>query len=207
MQRKTRAVFVGLLFILLVVILTGTALIGQGKIASPANGFPREKSSSITKNQEDVAALEAAVAANPEDTAARLKLADAYFNLGLQEKATMPEQAVRHFRQAAGAYQEAVKRRDSVQATVNLAVAAFYGKDDDLAEQVFKAAVIKYPYTFDVHFNYGIFLYHAKQDYSASIEEWQRALELKPSGPQADQLHKLIAGLQTQIREGQVKQP
>ncbi len=198
MRKQIVFLTVLLITVLVLVVATsvaGTSVAGTARPAMPAPAGERQAASG-PNTAAVLAGMETAVSRHPEDVTARLQLADAYFNLGMAEKATTPDQAAQHFAQAAAAYQEAANRRDTVQVAVNLALAAFYAKNYELAGRVFQSACAEYAGSFEVHYNYGVFLYHAKQDYPAAIKEWHTALEIKPTGPEADQLQKLIAGLQ-----------
>lgn len=63
----------------------------------------------------------------------------------------------------------------------------------DLAEKSYQEALKLNPNFQQALFDYGIFLYQIKKDYSTAIRLWQTALDKDPNGPNAGQLKNLIS--------------
>lgn len=151
------------------------------------------------KNQAaNLAQLEGSLQGNPSDLNLRLEVANGYYDLGIAVRDSAPEDSNNYLRKAVGHYQEVLKGKKDVNILVDLATAAFYSGDDIVADENYHKAIELNPKFYPAHFNYGVFLFHAKQDYAGCLKEWKTALELQPTGPEAERLQKLITGLEQQ---------
>lgn len=197
-EHKFVPVIIGLFVIL---ILIGAAVYsypkGNSQSTVASNNPTDQLQDRMKKEQNYLASLEKKVMEKPTDVEGRLRLARAYYESGMEFHDEFPDLAVQYFDKAVRNYQEVPKSKTEPDILVDMATAAFYGKKDDIAEKAFQDAVAHYPDYYQGHFNYGIFLYHVKQDYSGCLREWNTALKLKPTGPEAERLQKLIAGIQT----------
>ncbi|KTE90737.1 hypothetical protein AT727_24035 [Desulfitobacterium hafniense] len=113
------------------------------------------------KNQ--VEALRNEVKVNPQDPTARLKLANAYYDLGEQVRhGTAPDQAIPYFKQAVEEYKEVIKIKQDINVLVDMATAAFRSGQYELAEKTFNEAITAKPDFLNALVNYGMFLMDAK---------------------------------------------
>lgn len=153
------------------------------------------------KSQAD--ALSEAVRANPQDTAARLNLANTYYDLAMATLGTdTPEEANPYFKEAVKEYQEVLKTQRDVNILVDMATAAFYGGEDDLAEKTFKEALTEKPDFLNGLLNYGVFLMNAKNDYMGAIEQWNTALaKANPSPEDTERLKSFINMAQERLQQ------
>lgn len=149
---------------------------------------------------ENLAQLESSLQGNPSDFNLRLEVANGFYDLGMAVRDSVPDDSNTYLRKAMGHYQEVLKGKKEVNILVDLATAAFYSGDDGVAEENFVEAIKLDPNFYPAHFNYGVYLFHAKQDYDGCLKEWKTALELQPSGPEAERLQKLITGLEQQTK-------
>ncbi|MHB1654010.1 MAG: tetratricopeptide repeat protein [Desulfitobacteriaceae bacterium] len=149
------------------------------------------------KNAVDV--LEKKLAAQPADVNTQLQLANAYYDLGGTALEAAPNDAPAYLDKAVSNYQAVLQTKADPNVMVDMATAAFYGGKDDVAGEAFKKVVTVYPDFYQGHYNYGIYLFHVKQDSKDALAEWDHALQLKPTGPEADRLKQLISGVQSQM--------
>lgn len=152
--------------------------------------------------QNQVNNLRQAVQANPQDTATRLNLANAYYDLAVVTLGgSTPEQAGPIFKQAVAEYQEVVKTQKDINILVDMATAAFYGGEDELADKIFKEALAEKPNFFNALVNYGVFLITAKNDYTGAIAQWNTALTTaNPSPEDAERLRGFINMAQEKLK-------
>jgi len=85
-----------------------------------------------------------------------------------------------------------VLTKQDIDVLTDMATAAFYSGQSDLAEKSYKEALNERPDFQQALFNYGVFLSYVKKDYPAAIRMWQTALDKEPNGPNADRLKQLI---------------
>lgn len=152
--------------------------------------------------QNQISTLTQTLSANPEDTAARLNLANAYYDLAMAYLGgDTPEQAGPIFKQAIAEYQEVVKTRKDVNVLVDMATAAFYAGEDDLADKTFKEALAVQPNYLNALVNYGIFLLNAKNDYQGAMAQWNTALSTaNPTAEEQDMLKGFISMAQERMQ-------
>lgn len=159
------------------------------------NGNPVYSNSTANSNgnnatvqglQSQVNSLSQALKSNPQDTATRLGLANAYYDLAVATQGgNSPADAGPIFKQAVAEYQEVSKTQKDVNILVDMATAAFYGGEDEVADKTFKEALALKPDFLNALTNYGFFLMEAKNDYMGAIAQWNTALA-KSSPSQED---------------------
>lgn len=172
MRKKTQKFTVYIIVALLIISLVGSSFVLF---------FGNTGSTSVTGTyQSRIDSLNQALEANPQDTQTRLNLANTYYDYAIQTLGgNKPEEAGAIFHQAVAQYQEVLKSQKDVSILVDMATAAFYGGQDEIAEQTFQEALKEDPNFLNGLFNYGIFLMEAKGDYGAAIEQWEKALTLE----------------------------
>ena len=166
----------------------GRSVGGQTGSSGAVNAQP-----DIPRLQSEAAALAEQVKAKAEDPALQKALGDAYYDLASAQQRAGSAEASASFRQAAAAYQAALKTKQDINVMVDLATAYYYSGDNALAEKAYQDALASNPNFYNARYNYGIFLYQAKKDYEGAISQWQAALAANPPAATADQLRKLIS--------------
>jgi Tfp pilus assembly protein PilF len=159
--------------------------------------------SSIQGLQSQVDALSEAVKANPQDIPTRLNLANSYYDLAtaIMGSSTL-EQATPIFKQAVAEYQEVSKSQKDINILVDMATAAYYGGENDLADKTFKEALVIKPDFLNALLNYGFFLMNAKKDYMGAIAQWNTALtKANPSPEETERLKSFISMAQEQLQD------
>ncbi|AGA70879.1 hypothetical protein Desdi_3493 [Desulfitobacterium dichloroeliminans LMG P-21439] len=172
MRKKSQKVTVYVIVALLVISLVGSSFVmffgdtGNAPVAG--------------SNESQIDSLNKALEANPQDAQTRLILANSYYDWAFQTLGgNTPEKAGAIFQQAVVEYQEVIKSEKNVNILVDMATAAFYGGQDELAEQTFQEALQMDPKFLNGLYNYGIFLMYAKEDYGAAIAQWEKALTIE----------------------------
>lgn len=158
--------------------------------------------STLQTFQSQVDSLTQAVKANPEDVSTRLNLANAYYDLAMATLSdNAPDKASPIFMQAVSEYQEVAKSQKDVNVLVDMATAAFYGGDNDIADKTFKEALAMKPDFLNALLNYGFFLMSAKNDYMGAIAQWNTALiKANPSPADEERLRSFISMAQEQLQ-------
>lgn len=202
MKKKTQRILTIILAVFVTLSMVGSAAFG---FLYPGFNTPPPSSSVSTSNSAAASAeaqyqlrksqvqdLEQKVKAQPGDLAVKEQLANAYYDLGLAAQQSVPAESVGDFTKAVQDYQEILKSKKDINVLVDLATAAFYAGQDDLAEKSYQEALAQQPDSFNVLYSYGFFLTQAKKDYAGALKLWQEALTKDPSNPNADQLKKLM---------------
>ncbi len=173
MQKKTQKLTVYVIVGLLIISLVGTSFMFLGDMRP-----------TVGKNYQDqINSLKQALEANPQDTQTRLALADTYYDWGMQTLSQdMAEENLATttsiLQQAVTEYQEVLKTEKNVSILVDMATAAFYTSQNELADQTFQEALQEDPNFYNGLYNYGVFLY-SQGDYGKAIEQWEKALALE----------------------------
>lgn len=197
-EKKQRLVGV-LIGVIIAVCLLAAA--SYGYMRGSGDGTATKSAMPDTQAQDaNLAQLESSLQENPSDLNLRLEVANGYYDLGMAVRDSAPDDSNTYLRKAIGHYQDVLKGKKEVNILVDLATAAFYSGDDGVAEENFVEAIKLDPNFYPAHFNYGVYLFHAKQDYDGCLKEWKKALELQPTGPEAERLQKLISGLEQQAK-------
>ncbi|WP_018211996.1 tetratricopeptide repeat protein [Desulfitobacterium hafniense] len=173
MQKKTQKLTVYVIVGLLIISLVGTSFMFLGDMRP-----------TVGKNYQDqINSLKQALEANPQDTQTRLALADTYYDWGMQTLSQdMAEENLATttsiLQQAVTEYQEVLKTEKNANILVDMATAAFYTSQNELADQTFQEALQEDPNFYNGLYNYGVFLY-SQGDYGKAIEQWEKALALE----------------------------
>lgn len=164
----------------------GSAVGNQQNMASQQN--------SQQTLQSQIKDLKKQLEANPEDKTLQKKLADTYFNLGIVQDQEGLAEAQKSYQAAVEAYQAILANSEQdVNVLLELAIAAYYSGDIVLAEQTYQQAIAIQPDSYDVLYNYGLFLAEVKNDYAGAIENWEKALTNLPATQSAEKLNSLIS--------------
>lgn len=183
-----------------ITILLAMSVVGAGVYGyfsgTPSSSPPSNPSSSGSndynslKNQVNV--LNQKLRSNPDDIPLQEVLGNAYYDLATVAQKVAPDEAKEDYILAIKYYQNVLNTKQDINVLTDMATAAFYSRQNDLAEKSFKEALAQRPDFTQAFFNYGVFLSEIKQDYSTAIHVWQTALDKEPNGPNAERLKQLI---------------
>ena len=210
MNKKTQRIVGAIIAVLVTISMVGAGMFGYftSGAVPPAQNSSSSPDSALADNYQKaknkVADLSQQAEANASDVELQQKLGDAYFELAIAALQVTPDEVKADFNQAVKSYQTVLAAKQDINVLTDLATAAFYGEQYDLADQTFKQALAVQPDFEQALFYYGVFLSEVKQDYAAAIELWQKALNNNPAGPNADWLKQYIA--QTQSRQETLQQ-
>ena len=202
MKRKHRFV-AAVLAVLVAFSMVGSAILVyfEGGFAQPE--IPAQTALDPAKQlqalKDSTEAIKEQAKANPADLTLQTELGNAYYDLGMAALDLAPGEAKDYLLQAVTVYQNVLKSKRDINILVDLATAAFNAGEQDLAARSFQQALAEKPDFYPALFNYGKFLFEAKQDYLGAIEQWQKALQLNPSQQDAEMLKTLIAAAQGQL--------
>jgi Tfp pilus assembly protein PilF len=161
--------------------------------------------------QGQVDAISQALKTNPEDPNLHLSLANTYYDLGLTQSTAEQDQnavgeAANNLKQAVAEYQLVLKsKKDDVNILVDLATAAFYSGDSNLAEATFQQALAIKPDFYNALLNHGVFLMEAQGNYLGAIAEFNKALNTNPSQEDVQRINALIGQAQSKLTESTSK--
>ncbi len=196
MKKKTQRIVGGVIAVLVTISMVGAGMFGyfvgggvpqpqnSSSASSPANDYNNYKSRVDNLNQ--------LVKTNPNDIGLQQDLGNAYYDLASVAQQIAPSEAKEDYNQAILHYQNVLKTKKDINVLTDMATAAFYGEQSDLADKTFKEALALQPDFEQALFNYGVFLTEVKQDYPTAISMWQKALDKNPKGPNAEKFNQLI---------------
>jgi tetratricopeptide (TPR) repeat protein len=165
----------------------------------------------IQSLQGQVDAISQALKTNPEDSNLHLSLANTYYDLGLTQSTAEQDQtavgeAANNLKQAVAEYQVVLKsKKDDVNILVDMATAAFYSGDSNLAEATFQQALAIKPDFYNALLNHGVFLMEAQGNYLGAIAEFNKALNTNPSQEDVQRINALIGQAQSKLTESTSK--
>lgn len=155
---------------------------GTNPATEPGSEYELLKQAAAELNQQ--------VEDDPQNIDLWTELGNTYYDLAVAAMDAAPEEVTADLHQAVDIYQYVLQYREDVNVMLDLATAAYYLEDDDLAEENFRKALNLEPDNYYALYNYGVFLYYAREDFNAAIEQWEKALVLNP---QDEQLQAFIA--------------
>lgn len=134
---------------------------------------------------------------NPNDIQLQQDLGNSYYDLGTAARTEAPNEAKSDYIQATVYYQNVLKTKQDINVLTDMATAAFYSGQNDLAEKSYQEAIKQNPNFQQALFNYGVYQYQIKKDNASAIRLWQSALDKDPNGPNAAEIKQLIAKAKT----------
>jgi len=188
--------------ILITISIVGAGVYGYFYSALSPNSTSYSHNSDYDNLKNQVNVLIQEVKLNPNDIQLQQDLGNAYYDLATVAQIVSPYEVIEDYNQAINYYQDVLNTKKDIHVLTDMATAAFYSGQDDLAEKSFKEALIEDPDFQPALFNYGVFLSEIKKDYSTAIHMWQTILDKEPNGPNADQLRQLI----TQTKDAEASQ-
>lgn len=141
---------------------------------------------------------EVALKSQPQNAPLWLELANAQYDLGAKYFERQDWSAgQKSFAQAVASYQRYLALvPDNVDARVDMATAAFYSNQPEVARENFVKALEKAPQHPVAHLNYGIFLLEVDKNREEAVRHWQEVLRINPQGPYAQKAQELLASVQ-----------
>lgn len=138
--------------------------------------------------------LEQAAKLEPDNHELQVSLGDIFYDLGIVYAGLGDhEQSDKYLKEATKPYLKALELDPNlINARVDLATAAYYSGQHELAEEHFQEAVSQDPEFINGRINYGHFLFFAQNDVEGALEQWELALELDPDPTTKSNLEALI---------------
>ncbi|SPF35309.1 conserved exported hypothetical protein [Candidatus Desulfosporosinus infrequens] len=201
-HRRFAAVLV--IVICFAMIVSGGSMFFSGGPVPPAQSNTATNSPNTAANYQAQKVRLAAIAerakADPGNVQLQNDLGNEYYDAGVAAQSVAPTEAQVNFKQAVEAYQNVLKTNQDTNVMVDMATAAFYSGDNDLADKTFKEALTLKPDHFNGLANYGVFLAEAKQDLPGAIIQWQKAQNLAPDSSEKARLGMFISQAQSQLK-------
>ena len=174
----------------------------QGDEPAPGSSAATQQLANAEAEYQDqksrIDAMVQQVEKDPENVPLQTALGDEYFDAGMTAQMVEPTEMQENFSKAVEAYQKVLETDKNPDIMVNLATAAFYSEDIELAEKSYQEALEINPDSLNGLINYGLFVAYAKQDLTGAIEQWQKALPLAQSSDK-EQIQALIDQAQAQL--------
>ena len=197
-------------FAVVLVVLISIAMVASGfSMYFGGSGVPAKNSTPATNTAADyqakkvqILAIAERAKADPGNVQLQITLGNEYYDAGVAASELAPSEVQENFKQAVGAYQNALKTSKDPNVMVDMATAAFKSGDNDLAEKTFKEALVLKPDFYNGLANYGIFLANVKQDLAGAIVQWQKAQNIAQSSSEKEQIKSLINQAQSQLNNG-----
>ncbi len=146
----------------------------SGSSQPPSSQAPAQQSQDVAARQQAVQSAEQAAQANPGDFNSQVTLGNAYYDLaGAYRDAKDDANTSANFAKAVTAYQKALAIKFDIGAQTDMATAAFYSNQPDVADAGYKKAIAQQPDYWNARLNYGIFLENAKGDKAGAKEQFQ----------------------------------
>ena len=180
---------------LLAIIIVGAGAYGYfygGTSPASSSSSSNNSNSDYNSSKNQVNVFNQQLSSNPNDIPLQQDLGNAYYDLARVAQKVAPNEAKDDYILAIKYYQNVLKTKQDINVLTDMATAAFYSGQSDLAEKSYKEALNERPDFQQALFNYGVFLSYIKKDYPAAISMWQTALDKEPNGPNADQIKQLI---------------
>lgn len=203
--KKTQSFKAIVIVVLLILSIVGAGAFGyfRGNSSTANSSLAQPSSTSAnsdyTNLKNRVNELSQQVRSNPNDIQLQQDLGNAYYDLGAAARTAAPNEAKNDFIQATKYYQNVLNTKQDINVLTDMATAAFYSGQNDLAEKSYQKAIHENPNFQQALFNYGIFTYQIKKDNAKAIQLWQSALNKDPNGPNAEEIKQLIAKAKTEL--------
>lgn len=175
---------------------------------SPGQGQSSQNYEAYIADMENqISQLEDSLEVSPENVYLLTQLGNSYYQLGLLYNASLKEEETKaSFASALEPYGKALELQpEDVDIRVDRAVSAFWSDNYDIAEEEFEKAIETNSTHAKAHFNYGIFLYFARNNTAGAIEMWQRVIELNPTDDPELVSHALSWIMQAEQENGELR--
>ena len=206
LKKKQQRIFATILAVLISVAMIGSAVVGYfagGGIPSVNSNGSTKTTSAAENYQAQKARIEAMVQqakTDPGNVPLQSALGNEYYDAGMAALDVAPTEAQGNFKHAIEAYQNVLKTNKDPNILVDMATAAFYSGDNDLAEKTYQEALALKPDSYNALGNYGIFLSQAKKDWAGALTQWQKAQTLAQNSTEKDRMKNLISQAESQLK-------
>lgn len=186
-----------IIVVLLIACLIGAGAYGffsnNGGTIPPSSSSAASDNSVYTNTKNRVNALTQQLKSNPNDLGLQQDLGNAYYDLGTASQKIAPNEANEAYSEAIKFYQNVLKSKQDLNVMTDMATAAFYSGQLDLAEKTYQKALSINPNFAPALYNYGIYIYEIKKDSQSAIRMWQTVINQDPNGPLTTQIKSLIS--------------
>lgn len=206
MKKKQHGFFAWVLVVLIIIAMVASG----GSMFFSGSGVPSSDTNTSTNATNSVAdyqaqkvriaAMAQQAKADPGNIPLQSALGNGYYDLGIAAQKVAPNEIQASFKQAVEAYQNVLKTNKDPNVMADMATAAFYSGDNDLAEKSFKEALAIKPDFYNGLVNYGVFLSQTKQDWAGALIQWQKAQNLAQNSSEKEQMNTLINQAQSQLK-------
>lgn len=166
------------------VLSSAIAYFGTGPVIP--NTGDQSSATAIANLEYQIGQYETSLEKAPDNFFLLTQLGNSYYQLG-QEYGRVPneEKAIESFAKAIEPYGKALELEpEDVNVRVDRATAAYYSGSYDLAEQEYIKSIEIDGTHVNAQFNYGVFLYFARNNSVKAIEQWNKVIELNPADSQ-----------------------
>jgi tetratricopeptide (TPR) repeat protein len=125
--------------------------------------------------------LQSRLEEDTSNTGLLLALANSQYDLGAIYLFEMEQvtEGTDWFDRAVASYQKALQQEpENIEARVDMATAAFYTGQNELARAAYEQAIALAPTFAHARFNYAMFLFYSVGDYQGAIDQWEEVLKL-----------------------------
>lgn len=206
MKKKQQRFIATIIAVLISVAMIGSAVISYfvgGGMPSTSSSGAAQTNSALAGYQAQKARIEVMnqqAKNNPGNVQLQTSLGDEYYNAGFAAQDVAPSEAQGNFKHSIEAYQNVLKTNKDPNIMVDMATAAFYSGDNDLAEKTYKEALVLKPDSYNAMGNYGVFLSQAKKDWAGALALWQKAQSLAQTSEDKERIKMLISEAESQLK-------
>jgi cytochrome c-type biogenesis protein CcmH/NrfG len=175
----------GVFFGVLVGWIVGSQYAASARPPAPAAEAPTAQDRTPPLDESRAAALRESAERNPKDAAARIQLANLYFDHD-------------RYVEAARWYQDALQLEPgNVNVSTDLGITYYYMNQPDKALGQFEKSLSLDPAHTKTLLNIGVVRAFGKQDLDGAAQAWQRVIDVAPSSPEAATARQALAGLRS----------
>lgn len=204
MKKKTQRIYATILTVLISVAMIGSGFLGYFFGGStPPTGTTNNTPGAAADYQAQKARIEAMVQqakVDPGNVPLQTALGNEYYDAGVAAEQVAPTEAQQNYKHAVEAFQIVLKTNKDPNIMVDMATAAFYSGQNDLAEKTYQAAIVLKPDSYNALGNYGVFLSQTKNDWAGALIQWQKAQPLARNSADQDRMKTLISKAQSQLK-------
>jgi tetratricopeptide (TPR) repeat protein len=210
LKRKSKRIFAGVLAVLVSFAMVGSGLLvfffdrEDQLYGSSASTLAANAAAEYQDQKLRIDAMVKQAEIDPENVPLQTALANEYFNAGFAAREVAPAESQENFKKAVEVYQSVLKLNKEPNIMVNMATAAFYSGNNDLAENTYKEAISLNSESYDALVNYGVFLSLAKNDWAGALAQWQKAQTLAQNSADQDLMKMLISQAQDKLKANSV---
>ena len=204
LNKKTQRFYATILTVLISIAMIGSGFLGYFfNTGTPQAGTTNTTANSAADYQAKKAQIEAMVQqakVDPGNVPLQTALGNAYYDAGVAAEQVAPTEMQENFKHSVEAFQIVLKTNKDPNVMVDMATAAFYSGQNDLAEKTYKEAIVLKPDSYNALGNYGIFLSQAKNDWAGALTQWQKAQPLAQNSADQARIKTLISQAQSQLK-------